>query len=322
METVWSQVKIQSYISDQIQESLTLDYKAAAALMKTDSKKTEITKDVSAMANSAGGVLIYGIREYTEKRKEHLPEKLDPVNQNEITKEWIEQVINTIYPKIEGIIITPVSIDNSDHLAVVYVVEIPQGKTAYQATDKRYYKRYNFLSIPMDDYEISDVMGRNQCPRIKVDFSLETKGSMVTTITNTLHIIISNVGSVYARYVNAIFQIPRFMLFTSRPDIDVENIFRGIDDIYYINYYQDNADRQENDLKIHFDEKLLNSAMLSYIPLLPERSLTWEINLIDNLIYNEKAPDKKITWTIYADNSMPISGEILFSQIKQSHKER
>jgi hypothetical protein len=321
MENVWSQGKIQSYISNQIQESLTLDYKAADALMKTDNKKKEITKDVSAMANSAGGILIYGIREYIEAGKEHLPEKLDPVNQSEIPKEWIEQVISTIHPKIEGIIITPVPIDNSGNL-VVYIVEIPQGKTAYQAADKRYYKRYNFLSSPMDDYEIKDVIGRNQCPRIKVGLSLKIKDPIATPAIptkNTLHITVSNVGSIYAKYVNAIFQIPRLMLVDSSiiNDIGIGYTFEGKDGTYYLNYYEDNAAREKNELKIHLDEKILNSTMLSYIPLLPGRSLTWKIKFIDNTIYKEMAFGKKIAWTVYADNSMPVSDEILFSKIER-----
>ena len=64
MNKVWNQATIQQYIDDEIQESLTLDYKAADALGKRDEKKREITKDVSAMANSSGGVIIYGIAEY------------------------------------------------------------------------------------------------------------------------------------------------------------------------------------------------------------------------------------------------------------------
>jgi predicted HTH transcriptional regulator len=50
-------------IADDIQESLTLDYKDARALGKTDPQRNELCKDVSAFANSAGGQIIYGIQE-------------------------------------------------------------------------------------------------------------------------------------------------------------------------------------------------------------------------------------------------------------------
>src|SRR5687768_17044874 len=108
----WDLKSIQSYIDNQIEESLNLDYKAADALQKTDGRKKEISKDVSAMANAVGGIIIYGLKEFEESTKKHLPEKIDAVNRSDISKEWLEQVINSnIQPKIERITITPVTVD-------------------------------------------------------------------------------------------------------------------------------------------------------------------------------------------------------------------
>src|SRR4051812_21611922 len=80
MSKEWTEAAIQLYITDEIEESLTLDYKAADALDKTDGKKKEITKDVSAMANSAGGIIIYGLKEYTDPAKKHFVENIDPID--------------------------------------------------------------------------------------------------------------------------------------------------------------------------------------------------------------------------------------------------
>lgn len=60
---------IRRMIADGVEENISLDYKAAEALQNTDGKKKEIAKDVSAMANAAGGVIIYGIKEFDEKEK-------------------------------------------------------------------------------------------------------------------------------------------------------------------------------------------------------------------------------------------------------------
>src|SRR5215212_7814039 len=76
MPNIWTESEIQRYIDDEEEESLTLDYKAASALAKSDGKKTEIAIAVSAMANSAGGIIIYGLREHPTAR--HKAEKLDP----------------------------------------------------------------------------------------------------------------------------------------------------------------------------------------------------------------------------------------------------
>src|SRR5688572_4036475 len=98
MTETWDEARLMQYITDGIEESLNLDYKAAASLSRDDKKKIEITKDVSAMANSAGGVIIYGISEFQDKARSHLPEKLDPVDRTLISKEWLEQVISNIRP--------------------------------------------------------------------------------------------------------------------------------------------------------------------------------------------------------------------------------
>jgi predicted HTH transcriptional regulator len=173
MTNSWDINTIQSYIDNQVEENLNLDYKAADALQKTEGKKKDISKDVSAMANAAGGIIIYGTKEFDEITKRHLPEKIDPVNRTDISKEWLEQVINTnVQPKIEGIIITPVTVDDTKG-TVVYIVEVPQSTTAHQANDKKYYKRYNFESVPMEDYEIRDIMSRLKHPDVTLKFILE-----------------------------------------------------------------------------------------------------------------------------------------------------
>jgi hypothetical protein len=47
-------------IRDEVQESLTLDYKRSSALGKWNTERNNLSKDISAFANSEGGMLIYG----------------------------------------------------------------------------------------------------------------------------------------------------------------------------------------------------------------------------------------------------------------------
>jgi len=170
---MWNLNKLEELISTGVEESLNLDYKAAGALDIKEEKKKEISKDVSSFANSAGGVIIYGIQEFGDSTKKHLPEKINPVDRIAYTKEWLEQVINTnISPKISGLKIHPITIGNTEENNVVYVVEIPQSNTAHQAKDKRYYKRYNFESVMMDDYEIKDIINRANKTDIEISFEV------------------------------------------------------------------------------------------------------------------------------------------------------
>lgn len=209
---------LQNLIANQVEENLHLDYKAADSLLNTDGKKKEISKDVSAFANSDGGIIIYGIKEFADPTKKHLPESIDPIDRNKITKEWLEQVINSnISPRLDRLKIIPIPIDSQK--GVVYVVIINKSNTAHQATDLRYYKRYNFESIPMYDFEVRDIMNRNKFPTIELSFEIEQdtfenkpmflpmptfpleqlrqpRTEFVTT--NTLFVFGHNVGGVYA----------------------------------------------------------------------------------------------------------------------------
>jgi hypothetical protein len=159
----WLESDISQLIIDKITENLELDYKACDAIQNIDKKKTEISKDVSSFANSSGGLIIYGVHE-----KDNLPDSIDKgYDPNIISKEWLEQVINSnIHPKIEGIFINQIPLDSTNPGKVIYVVVIPQATTRapHQANDKRYYKRYNFQSVAMEDYEVKDVLRRSNTP--------------------------------------------------------------------------------------------------------------------------------------------------------------
>lgn len=191
MNNEWNEERVQQFIIDGIEESLTIEYKSAGAFAKTNEKRRGITKHVSAMANSAGGLLFYGIAEYNEREKKHLPEKIDPIDRTEFSKEWLEQVIHSIQPRPTNITIHPVPFTSGPN-DVVYVVEIPQTTVPLQATDNRYYRRFNFMAEPMSDYEINDIRNRGHRLETLIIFdALIVHGFVV-------HFFVKNIGSLAA----------------------------------------------------------------------------------------------------------------------------
>jgi hypothetical protein len=186
MFTNFDEGELARLIQDGVEEDIHLDYKGADSLGKSNGKKAEISKDVSAFANADGGQIIYGVREFDEENKRHLPERIDPVTRTDFSKEWLEQVISSaIRPKIVDLIIRPINISNVPN-GVVYVVEIPKSNTPHQAKDKRYYRRFNFESVAMDDYEIQDIRSRKQFykPLIVIDYEIMTNHMVYVTVTN------------------------------------------------------------------------------------------------------------------------------------------
>ena len=167
-------------IKNEVQESTHLDYKASPAI--DNKKRGEIAKDISAFANSDGGIIIYGIQE-----NEHLPVKIDEgVDHSKYTREWLEQVINSnISPIIDGIEIVqiPLSSERSS-----FVIKIPKSfRTPHQEQiSKKYYRRYNFLSQPMEDYEINEIRNRSFTITPLVNFDINIKHLVSSFISLSL----------------------------------------------------------------------------------------------------------------------------------------
>lgn len=154
-------------------ESSNLEYKASSAVENTEGKKTEISKDVSAMANAGGGQIVYGMTE-----KDHLPagldEGLDPKRFNSL---WFEQVIQqNIRQPIEGLVITPIALDNGNN-AFVLTIPAAQARAPHQARDGRYYRRRNFRNDIMEDYEVREAMQRTTTPKLFVQAEFLDTGS-------------------------------------------------------------------------------------------------------------------------------------------------
>jgi hypothetical protein len=64
-----------------------------------------------------------------------------------------------------------------------YVIDIPAAiaRAPHQASDNKYYKRQNFQSVPMEDYEIRDVFRRARTPDLFAKIRFEN-GRTVTDV--------------------------------------------------------------------------------------------------------------------------------------------
>ena len=179
-------------IKNEAEENIHLDYKASGSLSKEEKKRNEIIKDVSAFANSDGGTIIYGINE-----EAHKPQNIDYIDGCIYTKEWLESIINLVQPRIDGIKIIPIR-ENGNLNHSIYIVKIPRSdKAPHMSRDNRYYKRFNFMSVPMEDYEVKDTLHRIHKPMLRiVNGSLQDEDVKEndTKITFSFKAWIHNVG--------------------------------------------------------------------------------------------------------------------------------
>jgi hypothetical protein len=190
----------------------------------------------------------------------------------------------------------------------VYIIEIPQSNTAHQASDHRYYKRFNFQSVPMEDYEVRDVMFREQTPDIVLNFLIEVKTEFEQLmsdidITNEVlkcNLIIQarNVGSTFAQYVACLLDVPVIVLDDIKSKINVKDGGK----YYRHRLFNLNQEFGDENFKASF-------------PLLRNMSMSWKIPLKEDFAEFDKNA-LELKWTVYADNALPKEGRINFSEIE------
>lgn len=164
-----TEAEVVEFLKTGPQETLRLDFKAADSLGKSDGKKNEISKDISAFANSAGGVIIYGIDEPSVG----IFDLRSGITDDNFNREWLDQVITSrISPRLETYRIDKINLTLGGFILVVTIAQ-GNARAPHQASDYKYYKRYQARSEPMEDYEVKDIMRRASVARLDIAWRLD-----------------------------------------------------------------------------------------------------------------------------------------------------
>jgi predicted HTH transcriptional regulator len=141
-----------------------------------------MARDVSAFANADGGQIIYGMTE-DDHHPAGLDQGLDPRTYPEI---WFDQVLQQhISPKLTDHRVHHVPLSKN---AVAVVIDIQATKgDPHQASDGRYYRRHNFNRLPMEHYEIREMMRRTVDPALEIEFESTQKQAPYQTIEFDAH---------------------------------------------------------------------------------------------------------------------------------------
>lgn len=292
---------VENLIKNKVEENFHLEYKSAQLTNNVNTLCEKLTKTISSFANSEGGKLILGIQEYSEQGKKHLPEKITPIDRIKFPRERIEQLIqDNISPKIEGLKIFPVDYKQGH----ILIIDVKQSSTAHQARDLKYYRRMNFISEPMRDYEIRDIMNRkngvelNVTPAIKITHNEDYINRATPPINTYLSVFVKNTGKKTAKYIFGNLFVPPEILYNSNQDS--QEIVKIEGKYYAVLSFNNKSKEVIQESKGASISIYLQSEYQVLIPYAGQY-----LNEIQ--IKNEYRDfDRLIKWEVYCDESEPI----------------
>ncbi|MBX5239370.1 MULTISPECIES: helix-turn-helix domain-containing protein [unclassified Rhizobium] len=164
------------------QETLQLEFKANeqrdpifqdGALTKSGRKL--LAKEASAFANSAGGVIVFGVDCRAVDGIDQA-EKLTPISNIQRAETSVRDAASELLqPRHDGIRVASIS-TASDLTSGFVIVDVPRSERRphrSEATDqKQYFKRSGSRSYPMEHYDIEDAFKRTTAPSLSLKHSL------------------------------------------------------------------------------------------------------------------------------------------------------
>lgn len=149
----WEEEDLLVLVDGRMEESTRIEYKREIDL--TGKGKKEAAKDISAMANAEGGLIIYGIDERSDGHGPGIPERLFPMKDVSLVPRLEAVLIDSISPRVNFRLNR---IDSKVDEGFYVVISVsPSYETLHMVTiggDNRYYKRRNHISSPMTEDEV------------------------------------------------------------------------------------------------------------------------------------------------------------------------
>lgn len=157
---------IKRLVQNGVQESKSLDYKKELKIGQ-DKDKKEFLFDISAMYNTEGGCLVFGVEESKDDKGQNTgtPEKICGItieNQDKLIQQIEDIIRGNTEPSISNIALKIINVDDLN----VLVVGISKGlglptMITFNETNK-FYRRRNSGKYAVDVYELNQMFMQNQ----------------------------------------------------------------------------------------------------------------------------------------------------------------
>lgn len=254
-------------------------------------QRGEIAKDVSAMANSLGGTIIFGVS--TQSHDKEVPSAIEGIDSRNV--ESFERILNAhVRPPLRGI--RKKLIPNAG--PSVMVVEVPASdEPPHQSLyDCKYYRRSGTESLPMEHDVVALHFGRRTGPIVDLQVRVVAWNKNGFGFPKPhLRILLGNSGKRVARFVKAFMLFPPPTVAKVLPPLS--GSWSDIDRLY--------PDRQARQIDI--DHSVIHPSLTTSV-------VEFELDFCPTA---KDEPDERrtLSWTIYADEMQPQSGQVLLEQI-------
>jgi hypothetical protein len=197
---------IQVFVQDKREEDLYLEFKQLTApdhqpgrLVKEDRKN--FAKAVSGFANSAGGVLVWGIIARKDDGVDAAQELRPIPRVDQVKGELLSHTGEAASPIVDGITHRAIALRNGSGFIVTYVPASDVGPHMAKLGENRYYKRSGDSFYPMEHFDIADMFGKRARPDLVI--ALRPLDSTGTDVMLGL----KNVGRGIARFPSLAFNV-------------------------------------------------------------------------------------------------------------------
>lgn len=300
-----------------------VEFKGARALdfslPKVDENRVleELSKQLSAFANSGGGTIVYGIDDDASGTRRIDNGGISLKLKGRSTKEWLEDVIPNLveFPLTSFNVYTIIrESDGSsieDNKCIVLIDVHDSDSAPHQARDARYYARVAGKSRPIGHRLVLDIVGRAKYPKMNLSANFIRSRQEFY-----LMLFCENVGKIYANYVNGLIRLPVEMVERD------EGRLRKIDGHEYKEIFIENIHKDIIDVKGGMPATTYSPGIPTrytyitrYDPVLPGLGFSQRIGLRITREELRAFAQDELQWELYADNAPVIEGSVKITEI-------
>jgi hypothetical protein len=328
-KATWTEADVNALIGQS--ESIRREFKSGLMFNQGNDKWVEaLSKEVSALANTEGGDLILGIDE-DKTSNPRSAKRIDGVSAQLGTERLQQLIEGNVSPYLPGLRLHRVKLTSASD-RVVFVVHIPQGSTAYQAKDGRYYGRSEFEVKFLHDHDIRLRMSKGKVGRAVVDLRLrgiergETqKDEVRTKYPEVIEALANDPADALNRFPDAMF--------------DVMNSHFAPDQIDFCLVLRNDGELTIRDPVVEIQER--RSSRVNDGWHIPGAPLPPRLGMPGEVVYpgDERAiagserkmrckrevkldrGDYEVRWKVFLDNSPPSEGQIDLGTYLQKARE-